>query len=183
MATPLTYKNETERLLDMFIRGDYGKSTTIQLILGLPGNEEMDYADASQVVDYAETGNKTWWFDDPSREEFIDNLWQQKQYGWSGTGRSRSAIDPIEGADFTETVAGMVDPSRQTYEFPEYDMGGVDYSAAGGFDPEAFRGFQKFIEAPVKEIEKVIEAPKEVIRKIVKTTGYSFGKKEIYIYV
>lgn len=142
MATPLTYKNETERLLDMFIRGDYGKSTTIQLILGLPGNEEMDYADASQVVDYAETGNKTWWFDDPSREEFIDNLWQQKQYGWSGTGRSRSAIDPIEGADFTETVAGMVDPSRQTYEFPEYDMGGVDYSAAGGFDPEAFRGFQ-----------------------------------------
>ena len=43
---------------------------------------------------------------------------------------------------------------------------------------KAFRGFQKFIEAPVKEIEKVIEAPKEVIRKIVKTTGYSFGKKE-----
>ena len=43
---------------------------------------------------------------------------------------------------------------------------------------KAFRGFQKFIQAPVKEIEKVIEAPKEVIRKIVKTTGYSFGKKE-----
>ncbi len=43
---------------------------------------------------------------------------------------------------------------------------------------KAFRGFQKFIEAPVKEIEKVIKAPKEIIRKIVKTTGYSFGKKE-----
>ena len=43
---------------------------------------------------------------------------------------------------------------------------------------KAFRGFQKFIEAPVKEIEKVIEAPKEVIRKIVKTTGYSSGRKD-----
>jgi glycerophosphoryl diester phosphodiesterase len=46
---------------------------------------------------------------------------------------------------------------------------------------KAFRGFQKFIEAPI-EVEEEREEPeeikKELIRKIVKTTGYSFGKKE-----
>ena len=48
---------------------------------------------------------------------------------------------------------------------------------------KAFRGFQKFIEAPIEEVEEVIEeepveVEEEIIRKIVKTTGYSFGKKE-----
>ena len=47
---------------------------------------------------------------------------------------------------------------------------------------KAFRGFQKFIEAPVKEIEKVIEEPEEEIeeyfRKILKMTVYSNGAKE-----
>ena len=49
---------------------------------------------------------------------------------------------------------------------------------------KAFRGFQKFIEAPIEVEEEpyIYEEPEEVeeeiIRKIVKTTGYSFGKKE-----
>ena len=48
---------------------------------------------------------------------------------------------------------------------------------------KAFRGFQKFIEAPI-EVEEEPEEPEEVeeeiqwFKKIVKTTGYSFGKKE-----
>ena len=49
---------------------------------------------------------------------------------------------------------------------------------------KAFRGFQKFIEAPIEVEEEpyIYEEPEEVeeeiIRKIVKTTGYTFGKKE-----
>ena len=51
---------------------------------------------------------------------------------------------------------------------------------------KAFRSFQKFIEAPIEEVEKVIEeepeepekVEEEIIRKIVKTTGYSFGRKD-----
>ena len=46
---------------------------------------------------------------------------------------------------------------------------------------KAFREFQEFIEKPIEKIEEVIEEPEEEIeyyRKIVKTTGYSFGKKE-----
>jgi hypothetical protein len=47
---------------------------------------------------------------------------------------------------------------------------------------KAFRGFQKFIEAPIEKIEE-IEEPKEVeekiwIRKIVKLTAYSKGRKD-----
>ena len=46
---------------------------------------------------------------------------------------------------------------------------------------KAFRGFQKFIEAPI-EVEEEPEEPEEVeeeiIRKIVKTTGYSSGRKD-----
>ena len=42
---------------------------------------------------------------------------------------------------------------------------------------KAFRGFQKFIEAPI-EVEEEPEEEIEYYRKIVKTTGYSFGKKE-----
>ena len=43
---------------------------------------------------------------------------------------------------------------------------------------KAFRGFQKFIEAPIEVEEEPEEVEEEIIRKIVKTTGYSFGKKE-----
>ena len=50
---------------------------------------------------------------------------------------------------------------------------------------KAFREFQEFIEKPIEKIEEVAEEPEEpeeveeeIIRKIVKTTGYSFGKKE-----
>ena len=47
---------------------------------------------------------------------------------------------------------------------------------------KAFREFQEFIEAPIEEVEEVEEEPEEVeeeiIRKIVKTTGYSFGRKD-----
>ena len=45
---------------------------------------------------------------------------------------------------------------------------------------KAFRGFQKFIEAPIEVEEEPEEIFKELLlfRKIVKTTGYSFGKKE-----
>ena len=48
---------------------------------------------------------------------------------------------------------------------------------------KAFRGFQKFIEAPI-EIEEVIEEPEEpeeeieYFRKIAKTTGYTWGQKQ-----
>ena len=45
---------------------------------------------------------------------------------------------------------------------------------------KAFRGFQKFIEAPIEVEEEPEEIFKELLlfRKIVKTTGYTFGKKE-----
>ena len=47
---------------------------------------------------------------------------------------------------------------------------------------KAFRGFQKFIEAPIEEVEEEPEEPEEVEeeyrRKIVKTTGYSSGRKD-----
>jgi ribosome biogenesis GTPase A len=48
---------------------------------------------------------------------------------------------------------------------------------------KAFREFQEFIEAPIEKIEEVIEeepeeVEEEIIRKIVKTTGYSFGRKD-----
>ena len=46
---------------------------------------------------------------------------------------------------------------------------------------KAFRGFQKFIEAPIEveeEPEEPVEVEEEIIRKIVKTTGYSFGRKD-----
>ena len=45
---------------------------------------------------------------------------------------------------------------------------------------KAFREFQEFIEAPIDVEEEPEEIFKELLlfRKIVKTTGYSFGKKE-----
>ena len=43
---------------------------------------------------------------------------------------------------------------------------------------KAFRGFQKFIEAPIEVEEEPEEVEEEIIRKIVKTTGYSFGRKD-----
>jgi len=47
---------------------------------------------------------------------------------------------------------------------------------------KAFRGFQKFIEAPIEEVkeEPLLPVPEEEIwiRKIVKTTGYSSGRKD-----
>ena len=44
-----------------------------------------------------------------------------------------------------------------------------------------FREFEEFIEKPIEKIEEAIEEPEEEIeyyRKIVKTTGYSFGRKD-----
>ena len=47
---------------------------------------------------------------------------------------------------------------------------------------KAFREFQEFIEEPIEEDiefeEEPEEEPEEYFRKIVKTTGYSFGRKE-----
>ena len=43
---------------------------------------------------------------------------------------------------------------------------------------KAFRGFQKFIEAPIEEEPEEVEEEEEYVRKIVKLTAYSKGRTD-----
>ena len=142
---------EEKRLENLFRTGQYGKSTIIQLLLRLPGNEDKSYADIAEQVDQWETGVRDFAGDVLSREDQVEQdrvsreIERQGGYAYSTT-PPPPIREGVEGADFTEMVSGMVDPSQQTYQFkdkysgsgfPEYEAGQVDTGS------RAFLEFEK----------------------------------------
>ena len=153
MASPS--KEDLKRIEDKFRRGEYGKATTIQLLLSLPGNEDVKYRDVAKQVDKWEMGVKDWAKDVRTREEEVERA----RFARSGVddpaaryvyGYAEPLREGVEGADFTEMVAGMVDPSQQTYQFktsPGYSGGYPIYAPGSGQIDRQSEAYQAFLTA------------------------------------
>ena len=90
-------------------------------------------------------------------------------------------------SNLIKTVGGFIASVFRDVEKPVKETEKTVKETAKVFEDtglKAFRGFQKFIEAPIEVEEEpyIYEEPEEVeeeiIRKIVKTTGYSSGRKD-----